>query len=215
MYSLNFSYGYVLSVCLPVYTSHFTFILITVLVNRGIPGKATAKAMSPAPPPKGHSSFWKTRGSFAAMVLVLSYSLLWRPLAQLDLSLLQWHKPSDTGTKGSSEGSGATTTGRTGLLEPEAVLFGKINPHLLSVGVRCSDTCGPFSCSLRTTPVVGFLTHGVEQPFFPTSSSSRLLLRWKCLHKAKYKASLRIGLDCASCLLGVWKQHKLLFCFII
>lgn len=71
----------------------------------------------------------------------------------------------------------------------------KGNPHLLSAWASCSDTrVAPFlALSERTRPVVSFLSHGVEQPFSHISSSSRLMFRWKCLHKEKYQASLRIG----------------------
>jgi len=52
----------------------------------------------------------------------------------------------------------------------------------------------PFlALSERIRPVIGFLTHGVEQPFSHISSASRLMSKWKCLHKAKYKASLSTG----------------------
>ena len=143
------------SVCFPVYTSHFTFILITLLVNKGMPPKATAKDISPAPPPKGHfSPFWETRGSFAAMVLDLSYSFRWRsplprcrqhswicPHAAMAAfhSLPYGHKPTESGMKGSGEWCGATTTGRAGLSEPEATLFGKrqsTSPVCLGCGVQ-------------------------------------------------------------------------------
>lgn len=205
MHSLVFSYGYVLLPCL--YFPFYLYTGNTLLVNRSMPPQATAKDTSPAPPPKGpFAPFWEASGSFAAMVLVLSCSLGWR------LPLPRWRQPSWVcphtalaavhslpyahweWREGAGEGCGATTTSRAACQSLKVPALAEGNPHLVSAwAVVLRHTCGPFSFSLREMQALGFLTHRAEQPFSHISSSSRLMFRRKCLHKAKYKAALRTG----------------------
>lgn len=210
MHSLVFSYGYVLLPCL--YFPFYLYTGNTLLVNRSMPPQATTKDTSPAPPPKGpFAPFWEAGGSFAAMVLVLSCSLGWR------LPLPRWRQPScelpwlqftafpmhtESGVKALEKDVEPPQQAGLPVRAWRYPLWQKATHILCLLGLWCSDThVAPF-LSLREMQALGFLTHRAEQPFSRISSSSRLMLRRKCLHKAKYKAALRTG--------GEFQVHSLL-----
>lgn len=202
---------------------YFLFYLYTgntLLVNRSMPPQATAKDTSPAPPPKGpFAPFWETGGSFAAMVLVLSCSLGWRPplprwrqhswvcphtaMAAVH-SLPYAHKGTESGVKALVEDVEPPQEAGLPVRAWSYPLWQKTIHISCLLGLRCSDThVAPFLSVSERIQASPWLPHpGAEQPFSHISSSSRLMFRRKYLHKAKYKAALRID--------GGFQVHSLL-----
>ena len=185
------------------------------LVSRGMLPKATTKDI-----PKDIFLHWPG-ALFAAMVLVPSYSLVWRsPVPHWRQHSWLWPHTALAMVLCSDEWSGATTTGRAGLSEPEATLFGKRQ--------STSSVCLGCHAQTHTWPLFLLSQRESDQSLASSpmgwnslSPTSAVQVGW-CLNGSvctKQNTKLHWaqveGFSCAPCLLRVWKQHKFLFCFII